>query len=235
MNKKEILMPKERSVSNTLIFCFLSLFTYTTIPAIAQFHIDGEYDVKQSIGMSVAEAYVNYNFNKDGTFEFHSGSHNCNGDCVYANGTYQIQDSIIIINYATEPVLVSNVERREWVEQSDSITIRFKVTNIDEICGVPCVFFWKEGKMFEPNRAYGAEYRFKKQKGTMVFEAASIGYYTVYFAFSGEESTEVRFNLRLYEGSAMSGFTRKARVVESRNGLVTAILFENGTKISLQE
>ncbi|MBU2527497.1 MAG: hypothetical protein KKC03_12945, partial [Bacteroidetes bacterium] len=58
---------------------------------------------------------------------------------------------------------------------------------------------------------------------------------TVYFAFSGEESTEVRFNLRLYEGSALSGFTEKARVIGSRDGLVTAILFENGTKIFLQE
>ncbi|MBU2526257.1 MAG: hypothetical protein KKC03_06625, partial [Bacteroidetes bacterium] len=125
-----------------------------------------------------------FKFNKDKRFYFKE-----QGDLTvggrFAQGFYTFYKDSLMLNYATEPVLVSNVERREWNEQSDSITIRFKVTNIDDICGVPCVFFLKEGKMFEPNRAYGAEYRFKKQKGTMVFKSASLGYSTVYFAFSG--------------------------------------------------
>ncbi|MDT8416150.1 MAG: hypothetical protein RQ735_12345, partial [Flavobacteriaceae bacterium] len=63
-----------------------------------------------------------FKFNKDKTFHFKE-----QGDLTvggrFAQGFYTFNQDSLLLNYATEPILVSNVERREWVEQSDSIMI----------------------------------------------------------------------------------------------------------------
>ena len=224
-------MPKERSVIKLLLAFLTILFFFKTNQIFAQSWLEGNYEVP---GNYIGENYTYYTFDKNGTFEFHSGGDL--GDYIYATGIYEVDDARVLMNYTTEPILVSNVERREWVEQSDSITIRIRAVNIDEECSGPCVFFYHNGKRHDQNRKYGIELRFKKQEELLVFSMTFISLHPVYLVVSGQRSTEVSFNLQSNErGHPLSGFTEKARVIGSRDGLVTAIMFENGTKIFLQE
>ncbi len=232
MNKKEIQKPKGKSAIKLLSFSLI-LFFINAGSTKAQVWLEGDYENK--VGLNFRDVYTYYTFNKGGTFEFHQGGHECNGDCQYATGTYQIQDSLLLIKYTTEQLLISNIEKREWKEISDSITVRVKINNIKEVCGVPCISVKFNGKLYHQNRDYGIELRFKKQQNPIEMAALAIGYHIVNLAFAGDISSEASFNLKLFQAMPLSGFTRKAKILTVKDGLVTAIEFEDGAKIFLQE
>jgi hypothetical protein len=139
------------------------------------------------------------------------------------------------MKYTTESLLISNIEKREWKEMSDSITIRVKINNIKEVCGVPCISLKFNGKFLYQNKDYGIELRLKKQQKPIEMIAGTLSYNFVYLAFAGDVSSEANLNLTLNQAMPLSGFTRKTKRLTVKEGLVTAIEFESGAKIFLQE
>jgi len=67
---------------------------------------------KNNEGIQLGDIYAYYTFTKQGTFEFHQGGDF--GDYGYAIGSYQIQDNLLLMEYTTEPTLITTVEKRIW-------------------------------------------------------------------------------------------------------------------------
>jgi hypothetical protein len=210
------------------IIAFLSLFP---ILSIGQVKIDTLRSYCHYA--SIDNGSSCYRFNQNKSFHFKEQGDLAAGG-TYATGTYQIQDSLLLIEYTTEPLLISNIEKRVWDELSDSITVRIKVNNIREVCGVPCISVKFNGKFLYQNKDYGIELRLKKQQKPIEMAALAIGYHTVYLAFAGDISSEASFDL-MNQGIPLSGFTEKAKILTVKDGLVTAIEFENGAKIYLSK
>lgn len=189
----------------------------------SQTWLDGSYENNK--GLRLRDVYTYYTFTKAGTFEFHQGGHF--GNESYATGTYQIQDSLLFLEYNTEPVLATKLEVREWKTFTDSITIRFKAINISDVCVKkdgfenPCFILFHKNKVYYQNRNFGIELRFKKQDEPFAFTQHNLFFHSNYFLVSINYDSEVSFSLLPKEEAyPLSGFTRKTKILSTKDGLL---------------
>lgn len=114
-------MPKEQNAIKLLLtlsfFCFISY-------AYSQIEIEGRY----SSLMPYQEYYNYFDFDKNGTFEYHSGADL--GENEFGKGHYRIKNDSLILNYdLTKLKYESYFKAKKYYNSKDSIVINVKINN----------------------------------------------------------------------------------------------------------
>ena len=160
----EIMTHKDLNVikiSLLFFFCF-------ALESFSQEKIQGKYSVP------IIFAYEYYLFEKDGTFEYHSGADL--GDDIYGKGHYQIKNDSLILNYdLTKLKTNSYVKYKTYSNDSDSTILIVKVFNQKGI-GLPnvSVFNLKDRYGEATDNDGQAVLKFKKQAGSKKIEASHL-------------------------------------------------------------
>lgn len=78
------------------------------------------------------EHYSYYSFNKEGTFEYHSGA--SLGDDYYGFGHYAISNDFIILNFDSIPEIESSgyYQFKRWTNDQDNISLKFNVYDLNK-------------------------------------------------------------------------------------------------------
>lgn len=107
-------------ISLSILCCSLSLF--------GQKELNGTYS---DLG-PLQEHYRHYSFNKEGTFEYHSGA--SLGDDYYGFGHYSISNDLLILNFDSIPEIESSgyYQFKHWTNNQDNISLKFKVYDLNK-------------------------------------------------------------------------------------------------------
>ncbi|SEA18707.1 hypothetical protein SAMN05443667_102258 [Flavobacterium gillisiae] len=112
---------------NVIKYVLLIVFLFTSNYMFCQKKITGIY----SSLMPHQEHYNYFDFNTNGTFEYHSGA--SLGDDEFGKGYYQIKNDSLILNYdLTEIKEDSYYKSRRYYNSKDSIQIKFNAYNFNK-------------------------------------------------------------------------------------------------------
>ncbi|MDT8415361.1 MAG: hypothetical protein RQ735_08270 [Flavobacteriaceae bacterium] len=155
----------------------------------------------------------------------------------YASGTYIIKDGNLTLNFSqTELPLTAKTEVRKWINDKDSIKIKFKIINHDDWCGKPeCVQYLIDSVYTKPNRDWGAEFIFKKSETPIKITVFSLYTYTNDFIFNGTVNSEIKLDVYHHKGEAIYDQIENAKILNIENDMVTGFELANGTKFFLRE
>ena len=144
---------------NVIKFLLTVTFFCLSINLYCQKEIIGRY----SSLMLYQEHYNYFDFNENGTFEYHSGA--SLGDDEFGKGHYQIKNDSLILNYdLTELKYESYFKAKKYYNSKDSIKINLNIYDFDKkpLYNI-MVYSFPNYKSTESNKKGIASLKFKKQ------------------------------------------------------------------------
>lgn len=180
------------------------------------------------------QEYYNYfDFNANGTFEYHSGA--CLGDDEFGKGHYEIKKDSLILNYdLTELEYKSYYKSKEYFNAEDLITIKIAVRDLEESSIVDAnIYIPNERNGYVQGKDGFVVFSLKKQNQEVSIEISNLGYENYKLTLSKVKNHEIEVFLKKSStvSKAIKDEIKEYKILELTNNKIK--LEQNGKVVEL--
>ena len=166
--------------------------------------------------MSNQEYYNYFDFNANGTFEYHSGA--SLGDDEFGKGHYQIKKDSLFLNYdLTELEYKSYYKSKEYFNAEDLITIKIAVRDLEGSNTVDAnIYIPNESNGYVQGKDGFVAFSLKKQNQVVSIEISNLGYENYKLTLSKFKNHEIEVFLKKSStvSKAIKNEIKKYKIIE---------------------